>query len=386
MNNTRALRTLHKLYGFTLVELLVVIGIIGVLVSILLPTLGRARNAAISVACQANLRGIGQAMVIYVSENKGWIPGSAMTTGRHLFDIGGTSTSPTFALKTGINISNSPGVIDIQDYIGPLSRIMRVKLINSEQGNVDVTESVEVTGRWRAYRNLKQFQCPAARNTIAREFTGTGVGAGPILSYATATNFLLVSRGSITTNGGMSGSVFTPGSPYWILPANYQPKITKIGQTSEKIYMADAARWSDGTNQPSFSIGGIGPIGGSSWQNTTPFADFGAFTGTTKSYGRWNTPAAGLTARVFDGKLAAFRHGERRPNINGGNYRMNALFFDGHVETLNEDQATSPKQWLPRNTRFPSTNVETFGGNGQWMIWPDTRTRLGIPTTAYLVP
>lgn len=61
-------------FAFTLVELLVVIGIITILIGILLPVMSRARDAANKTKCLANLRSLGQAMVMYANVSKGRLP------------------------------------------------------------------------------------------------------------------------------------------------------------------------------------------------------------------------------------------------------------------------------------------------------------------------
>jgi prepilin-type N-terminal cleavage/methylation domain-containing protein/prepilin-type processing-associated H-X9-DG protein len=65
--------------GFTLVELLVVVGVIAILIALLMPALSKARRQAQQVACMSNLRQVASAILAYAQAHKGWFPAPAST-------------------------------------------------------------------------------------------------------------------------------------------------------------------------------------------------------------------------------------------------------------------------------------------------------------------
>ncbi len=94
--------------GFTLIELLVVISIIGLLVSLIIPSLGQARDAAKRSLCQARLHGVAVGTMAYAQDYKQWLPY------RDQFGAGieVTSMPGPAAYYMGIGLNHSLGYVN----------------------------------------------------------------------------------------------------------------------------------------------------------------------------------------------------------------------------------------------------------------------------------
>ena len=115
--------------GFSLVELLVVIGIIALLVGILLPVLSRAREESKKTACLSNLRQLGQGMLMYANEHRDRLPnGNPPGTAKSYAgtNVVLTNLSVVYLKNAGVfhcpsDNDPTPPVIETADYTLPNS-------------------------------------------------------------------------------------------------------------------------------------------------------------------------------------------------------------------------------------------------------------------------
>lgn len=120
-----------KRKAFTLVELLVVIGIIALLISILLPTLNRVRVQAATLKCASQMRDVTLAVMMYANDNKGYLPPyrPAQATGSLGVPTAADAFTRLYTVAATTNVNNAD--LDDNDPGALLGRLRRTNYLKT---------------------------------------------------------------------------------------------------------------------------------------------------------------------------------------------------------------------------------------------------------------
>jgi prepilin-type processing-associated H-X9-DG protein len=309
----------RRAVAFTLVELLVVIGIIALLVGILLPTLGRARESANTVKCMANLRQIGQAMTIYVGESKGVLPIGLVFNGNRIH----RSVAPYGPIYQGESL----------DWTTLLMRVMRkgVGIGYSDQPTVGQTNA----------GTRAVFLCPTVFVPQAQENSAVShYSAHPrLIPDMVANEWYLATY----VNNGLPG-----------VPLCRPYKVSRIKRAPEIAVIFEGTTEPEGQQQGWLAHATVDGLDNRRL-GRRPFL--------TDDYARDNTlnPNQPIDMRPGIGGWTEANDLNRDTKNNAGNVRFrhkgetvtNCLMVDGHVESFELNKRTKVPNLLRKNVFVP---------------------------------
>ena len=299
--------------GFTLVELLVVIGIIAVLIGILLPALNRARQSANQVKCMANLRSVGQALIMYTQQNKGSLPWGFCYF-NNAYPEGGT--------YQGVSV----------DWTTLLVNVLNPK-VDYGYYSVAADKSFDPNGQQgigSAFQGVcAMFNCPEVDVVVTTPSVVTHYSSHPRLmpdQQQFDWSILLATNKHIGCK------------PYKIAKVHHSAEIAAIfdGTVNNPTYGA----WSVCFYLDNGGIQGNQPFLTTNYTSTTNGGQPVGIKPNSGAVGDTNTDSAGNPGNI------RFRH------LN--NTKANALMLDGHVQTFTYNKLTKTSDLLKSNVCAPA--------------------------------
>ncbi len=308
--------------AFTLIELLVVVSIIALLISILLPSLRRARDQAKAVTCGSGIGGILRGMVTYSIDWNGWIPGSPGTSGSVLL---GLSSPPAEDEEI---MPDAP--TQIFDWAGPI-------MAGSSQLSVNRADRYEEFVEKLFVCDANHFKSEPFFNYQIGPHGNFGIVK--MNSYNTIRQFMLWPR----TFGGCPDTNWGECAPFVeaqfdpqigglsTAPKGYKPNIDRVARASRKVYIADGSRYTTQAGAIDHDISWNGSAGGA-FSNGGPTLAEDFLTAFSIE-----DPASAYTYRHYRGKDRALEVG----------------FFDGHAELMSRKRSRFPDPWWPKGSLIP---------------------------------
>jgi prepilin-type N-terminal cleavage/methylation domain-containing protein len=322
----RSRTTLQGTRGFTLIELLVVIAIIALLIGILLPALGKAREAGRSIVCLNVLRSLGQGQMLYANDYQDHIAS---------YFTSGADSACNFTNLTNDATSRSTTPSSTYDWIAPtMGDSLRLSTNRAE----------------KTYQIFNQLRCPFAQNfpvlfgsaSDATQFQNIILARSPgfrQISYLQPFGFSVASNVSsvgLNAHRGVQRPRRQFADPARV-PTGFTPRLDKIGTNlSAKVLAMDGTRYVTSGGLFDFDISPTPSFFGS-------FTDSVAYNQST-SHGRNYTSPGNLHLKL------SFRHN----NFRG----VNIVTFDGSGRP-----ATQTEIWERIEYFFPSGSIFTGPGS-----------------------
>lgn len=297
--------------GFTLVELLVVVGIIALLISILMPALTAARAQANLLKCESQLRTLGQALLMHANDHKQYMPLAGKQLCGHAAGASWVQTPATPA-----NLGDQT-MQKYDYYIGttgtPFPMPMAAALAQYLGTTCRSDSAADVAADISQGALLAAFTCPSDERIALLDQTTC---YGPLISDQNSAN-VINGYTSYVSNIEMFGTCAiknTSKSPLLVGHSRAAGFIPKMGDLSSNMLLMDGI-----INFPP------GPGGMWIFGDNTPETLYDAFTGNAAGAGSLMTPSPAAGSDAFQAQaFPMFRH----------KGRVNILFGDGHVSTV----------------------------------------------------
>ncbi len=311
--------------AFTLIELLVVVAIIALLVSILLPSLGRAREGARSTLCLANLKQISGGTLMYVTDQRGSMPGPIhMALYRNAADEW-LKNAPSVDAAMDFFNQSLPCLIGRYLSVGNDKKVKTLDMVTVCPTADGIAVASSAGQGWtyqpRAYYLANSFgKNQAGVNTDqsnvidVNRYPYYATKGGPYMGYHNAGNY--------------------PKNPKFVENGGEWPRrLDSIPQHAREWMIADLWYW-----QAQAPRQNVKPVG------VWPFGILNTDSGSIANNGKLKVPSFafhGTTAR-YDPTLGTDTN-INTPRILGG--RTNATFLDGHAEGVRKWKGTVNPQF-----------------------------------------